>query len=135
MKYPLPSYAATIWYNGQGFTLILPAGDGERRFTFDRLADAEEALRTHHAQATVEREARLTNKFGGTAVLEGNGARVEFDLTGGRFAHLAPYRHGPSAEELRRIGDRILAEKRAADRAAAAERKRAKKFTLEDLGL
>lgn len=129
MKYPLPSYAATIWYNGQGFTLILPAGDGERRFTFDRLADAEEALRTHHAQATVEREARLRG------VLEGNGARVEFDLTGGRFAHLAPYRHGPSAEELRRIGDRILAEKRAADRAAAAERKRAKKFTLEDLGL
>ena len=113
MKYPLPSYAATIWYNGQGYTLILPEGDQEYRHTFTKLADAEEVLRTHHALATVARE----------------DTRVESDLPGGRFARRPA---GPSAEELRRIGDKILADRRAAAREAA---RLAKNFTLEDLGL
>jgi len=136
MKYPNPAYAATIWYNGQGFTLILPAPHGgERRFTFTDLREAEEHLRMLHASVTVEREARLTNKHGGTAVLEGHGDRVEFDLTGGRYSHLAKAPRGPSREELRLEAERLLRQARSADKLARAQRRAKAQFTLEDLGL
>ena len=130
MKYPNPAYAATIWYNGQGYTLILPAPHGgERRFTFDRLSEAEEHLRTLHASITVEREARLRG------VIEGHGDRVEFDLTGGRYTHLAKAPRGPSREELRLEAERLLRQARNADKLARAQRRAKAQFTLEDLGL
>ena len=130
MKYPLPAYAATIWYNGHNYTLILPAPHGgERRFTFDDLRQAEEHLRTLHAEVATEREARLRG------VIEGHGDRVEFDLTGGRYTHLAKAPRGPSREELRLEADRLLRQARSADKLARAQRRAKTQFTLEDLGL
>lgn len=124
MKYPLPAYAATIWYNGQGYTLILPEGDGERRLTFTRLADAEEHLRMHYELAQERRQAALRG------TLASPHARVEFDMLGGRYHQLAKPMSDARREELRRIADDFLRTK-----PRPKPKGKAKTMTLEDLGL
>lgn len=132
MKYPLPAYAATIWYNGHNYTLILPAPHGgERRFTFDDLRQAEEHLRTLHAEVATEREARLCNKHGGPAILTSPHARVEFDMLGGRYHQLSRPMSDAKREELRRIADDIITK----TVHKAKPKGKAKTMTLEDLGL
>ncbi len=144
MKYPLPGYAATIWYNGDGYTILHGTPDDQSRTTYTSLHEAEEFLQHLHRAAAAKAEIRLRGtpkdaEFA-PAVLEGNGARVEFDMTGGYLHQLTRPMSELKREELRRLADDILRKHKprrieAKAKTLAPKVSPFKGMSLEDLGL
>lgn len=129
MNYPLPGYAATIWYNGDGYTIISGPPDGQTRTTVATLREAEEQLQYLYRAAAATAEARIrgciTSPF----------AKIEFDMTGGHYTQLARPMSDERREELRKLADAVLRRPKAKASDSRPKSPRKPRVSLEDLGL